>query len=115
MTGKELADQLFEAFAQGTPGDDPALADRMASEIAKLSTDEMWRFVYAAGTRGSMTEDGTYSSEPCITTGKPVAGTKHTDLSKAFSAFNVEIARRGPYKAAIAAMHAASGKPPIVE
>ena len=86
MTGKELADQLFEAFTQGTPGDDPALADRMDPEIAKLSTDEMWRFVYAAGTRGASPDSG---------------------LRDAFSAFNVAIARRDGYKTAIAAMHAA--------
>ena len=86
MTGKELANQLFEAFAQGTPGDDPALAERMGPQIAALSTDEMWRFVYVAGTRG-MDPSGT--------------------AKDAFSAFNVAIAKHDGYKAAIAAMHAA--------
>ena len=84
MTGKELANQLFEAFAQGTPGDDPALAERMGPQIAALSTDEMWRFVYVAGTRGM-----------------------EKNVFSAFSAFNVAIAKHDGYKAAIAAMHAA--------
>lgn len=97
MTGKELANQLFEAFAQGTPGDDSALADRMDAEIAQLSTDEMWRFVYVAGTRGQ---------DPSGTT------------KDAFAMFNVAIAKRDNYKSAIAAMHAASKPeewPPAVE
>lgn len=87
MTGKELADQLFQAFAQGTPGDDSALADRLDPEIAKLSTDEMYRFVYIAGTRGVDPEN---------------SKTKDT-----FAAFNATIARRPGFTAAIHAMHAA--------
>ncbi len=97
MTGKELANQLFEAFAQGTPGDDSALADRMDTEIAKLSTDEMWRFVYVAGTRGA---------DPSST------------AKDAFSAFNGTIAKRDGYKGAIAVMHTAPKPaewPPVVE
>lgn len=97
MTGKELANQLFEAFAQGTPGDDPTLADQMDAEIAGLSTDEMWRFVYVAGTRGQ---------DP--------SGT----AKDAFATFNVTIAKRDGYKGAIAAMHAApkpEGWPPTIE
>jgi len=97
MTGKELADQLFEAFAQGTPGADPGLADRIDPEIARLSTDEMWRFVYVAGTRG-VDPSGT--------------------AKEAFAAFNVVIAQRDGYKAAIQAMHAAPKPeewPPAVE
>jgi hypothetical protein len=84
MNGKELADRLFAAFAQGTPGDDPALVDEMAKEISGLSTDETWRFVFAAGTkdRGS------------------------ADL-ETFRTFNVAIARRDEFKRAISAMHAA--------
>lgn len=99
MTGKELANQLFEAFAQGTPGDDPALAERMGPQIAALSTDEMWRFVYIAGTRGNIIADN--------------SGIKET-----FAAFNVAIAKHDGYKAAIAAMHAAPKPeewPPTVE
>lgn len=99
MTGKELANQLFEAFAQGTPGDDPALADRMDPAIAELSTDEMWRFVFVAGTRGNVVAD-------------------NSGVKEAFSAFNVSIAKRDGYKRAIAAMHAAPKPeewPPTVE
>ncbi len=97
MTGKELANQLHEALTQGTPGDDPALVEKMDSEIAELNTDEMWRFVYVAGSR---------------------AGANGTDAAVAFSAFNVAIAKRDGYKGAIAAMHAApkpEGWPPTVE
>lgn len=97
MTGKELANQLHEALVQGTPGDDPTLVDRMDPAIAGLSTDEMWRFVYVAGSR---------------------AGVNGTDTAVAFSAFNIAIAKRDGFKAAIAAMHAAPKPevwPPTVE
>lgn len=105
MTGKELADQLFEAFAQGIPGNDPGLADRMDPEIAKLSTDEMWRFVYTAGMRG-FDPYSRLDESPASTT------------KEAFFAFNVVIAQRDGYKAAIHAMHAAPKPevwPPTVE
>jgi hypothetical protein len=82
MTGKELADKLFEAFAQGTPGDDPALVDEMAKEISGLSTDETWRFVFSAGTKD-----------------------RHDGLDT-FRTFNVAIAKRQEFKDAISAMHA---------
>ncbi len=85
MTGKELANQLFEAFEQGTPGDDPALAIRMDEEIAKLSTDEMWTFVYIAGTRGQ----------------------RPSNEANMFAAFNATIVSCNGYKNAISAMHAA--------
>lgn len=84
MTGKELADRLFEAFAQGTPGDDPALVDEMAVAVATLSTDETWRFVFDAGARDR--------------------GSPHAET---FRTFNAAIARRQEFKAAISAMHAA--------
>lgn len=101
MTGKELADQLFEAFAQGTPGNDPGLADRMDAEIAKLSTDEMWRFVYVAGTRGSQDTN--------VRDAVSVTGEKRAlpSLREEFAAFNNVIAQHNGYKAAIRAMHAA--------
>lgn len=105
MTGKELADQLFEAFAQGTPGNDPGLADRMEVEIAKLNTDEMWRFVYVAGTRGANFGTARDASIP-------------HDAKEVFAAFNVAIAQRNGYKAAIQAMHAAPKPaewPPTIE
>lgn len=108
MTGKELADQLFEALAKGTPGDDPALVDRLDPEIAALTTDEMWRFVYVAGTRGvqETTHEG-FTAENCITTGKPVELRKDTNIKIAFAAFNAAIAKRPGYKTAIVAMYKA--------
>lgn len=84
MTGKELADKLFEAFTQGTPGDNPALVDDMALAIAELSTDETWRFVFIAGAK----DRGSANIE-------------------AFRTFNAAIAKRDEFKRAISAMHAA--------
>lgn len=84
MTGKELADRLFDGFAKGTPGDNPALVDEMAVAIAALSTDEMWRFVFNAGARDR--------------------GQEHVE---AFRTFNAAIAKRQEFKAALSAMHAA--------
>lgn len=84
MIGKELADRLFEALAQGTPGDDPALVDEMAAAIATLSTDETWRFVFNAGAKDR----------------------GHANI-EAFRTFNAAIAKRSEFKDAISAMHAA--------
>lgn len=84
MIGKKLADRLFEALAQGIPGDDPALVNEMAIAIATLSTDEMWRFVFTAGTKDR--------------------GHEHVEM---FRTFNACIAKRQEFKDALSAMHAA--------
>lgn len=84
MTGRELADKLSQAFTEGTSGDDPTLVDEMAVEIGTLTTDETWRFVFAAG-----------------------AADRGSPHAEAFRTFNVAIARRDEFKRAISAMHAA--------
>lgn len=57
MTGKELADEVFAAFDAGKAGNDTALVDRVAGEIARLTPEEMWRFVFAAGSANRGRED----------------------------------------------------------
>ena len=48
MNGKNLADRLFKAFDEGKAGNEPELVGEMVPALAALSTDEMWRFVFAA-------------------------------------------------------------------
>lgn len=92
MTGKELADKLSEAINAGTPGDDPTMCAEIVEEASKLSTDEMWRFVFAVGTQ-------------C----------KTQQNSNAYFQFNGEAIKSQSFKDALHAMHGAPRPPDLTQ